>query len=213
MSASRDAILQRLRSAGPFQEIDEPADPIRVVPIEDRSLEWLLARFIGAAEKLACVVHQPAGAEDAVRVILEIVDRNSPILSWDLKHVPLPGLEEALATAGIARSQEPNASARIGLTGADAALSATGSLVLSTGPGKPRAASLLPPVHIAVLQPGRILPDLESWVAKQREKGLRAFRDMSGAMVISGPSRTADIAMQLTLGMHGPKTVHVLIVD
>jgi L-lactate dehydrogenase complex protein LldG len=101
---------------------------------------------------------------------------------------------------------------RVGITGVDAALAATGSLVLAAGVGKHRVTSLLPPLHIAVVRASQIMPDLESWVAMQRAQGLDAFRRMSSVIVISGPSRTADIAMQLIMGMHGPAELHIILI-
>jgi L-lactate dehydrogenase complex protein LldG len=104
-----------------------------------------------------------------------------------------------------------DAGARVGLTGVDAALAATGSLVLSSGDGRARAASLLPPIHIAVVTADQILPDLESWLASSKAAGSAPIRRPSNIVVITGPSRTADIAMQLVMGMHGPREVHVVL--
>ena len=211
MSESRETILKRLRSTEPGLNIEDSAHRIPVVPVEDHSPEGLFTRYVAAAEALACIVHKPASEADAVRKVLEIIDERSPVLSWELAQISLPGLENAFAVAGVEVTHEPDASAQVGLTGADAALAATGSLVLTTGAGKPRAASLLPPVHITVLRADRILPDMEGWVMAQRELGLEKFRETASAMVISGPSRTADIAMQLTLGMHGPGELHIIL--
>jgi L-lactate dehydrogenase complex protein LldG len=66
---------------------------------------------------------------------------------------------------------------------------------------------------MAVIRQGQILPDLETWVARLRQQGLDAFQDTASAMIISGPSRTADIAMQLILGMHGPGELHIIILS
>ena len=112
---------------------------------------------------------------------------------------------------GIEISSGRDASVKVGLTGADAALAATGSLVLLTGKGKPRLVSLLPPVHIAVITRQQIIPDLESLMTEFREKKPDVFQQNSSIMIISGPSRTADIAMQLILGMHGPRELHIII--
>jgi len=68
-------------------------------------------------------------------------------------------------------------------------------------------------IHIAVITRDQILPDLEHWVAWQRVNGLPAFNQASNIAIISGPSRTADIAMESILGMHGPGSVHVVILD
>jgi L-lactate dehydrogenase complex protein LldG len=62
-----------------------------------------------------------------------------------------------------------------------------------------------------VLAANQIVPNLEAWTAARRAQGLEDFRKSSSVLIISGPSRTADIAMQLVLGAHGPAALHVLI--
>lgn len=64
--------------------------------------------------------------------------------------------------------------------------------------------------HIAVLDRQRIVHDLETWLNIQRDD-LEAFRQVSKINIIFGPSRTADIAMTLVMGAHGPAQLHVVI--
>jgi len=181
-----------------------------MVPLADTSPDALYGRFLQEAEQAACVVHQAADAEAAIAAILEIVGEDTAVSSWNPEHIPLPGLAEALDAANIAPVGQ-DASVRVGLTGVDATLAATGSLVVMSGNGRPRAASLLPPVHIAVVAASQIVPDLESWWAAQKAAGLEHTRQHSNIVVITGPSRTADIAMQLVMGMHGPRELHLIL--
>jgi L-lactate dehydrogenase complex protein LldG len=99
-------------------------------------------------------------------------------------------------------------SVHVGLTGADAGLAETGSIVVASGPGKSRLASLLPPVHVAILARDRLTASLAALIRE------RPYLATSGAnfVCITGPSRTADIEHTLTRGVHGPKEVHVVIV-
>jgi L-lactate dehydrogenase complex protein LldG len=106
-----------------------------------------------------------------------------------------------------------DASVEVGITGASAALAATGTLVLVSGKGRPRSPSLLPPIHIAVVKTDQIETTLERWVEQQRKDGLDTLRASSNVILISGPSRTADIAMTLVMGMHGPKKMHIILVE
>jgi L-lactate dehydrogenase complex protein LldG len=99
--------------------------------------------------------------------------------------------------------------AHAGLTGAVAAYADTGTLVLPSGPGRSALASLLPPIHLAVLREGNLYPSFEDWVASG---GRQALEAASSVALVTGPSRTADIEMTLTIGVHGPGKVIVFLV-
>lgn len=215
MSDSRRRILDHLRSTRSVSAIplDPPIRRVPMVPRQGRTEAELWSLFITKAQAVGCGVHVEADDSSAVERVLSLIDESGTVMSWSFAHIPLAGLALALKKQGIEIVGAKDAAAIVGLTGADAALSATGSLVLEAGPGKQRGASLLPPKHIAILrQSGRILPDLESWIDYKRELGASAFQQLSSAMVITGPSRTADIAMESILGMHGPGEVHVVII-
>lgn len=208
---SRQRILAKLnRLNQPFPGIESPEIYLSMVPAEEGTAD-LVHLFSEKARGAGCLVHRPDSDEEAVRQILKIVGTDPTISCWDKSQIPLPGLAEALAKAEISCVGQ-DASVRVGLTGADAALAATGSLVLSSGEGRFRASSLLPPVHVAVLNQSQILPDLESWFSQQRVKGLEGLRQSSNIVIVTGPSRTADIALQLVMGMHGPRAVHIVLV-
>ena len=97
------------------------------------------------------------------------------------------------------------ANADIGITEADFAIADTGTLVLLSDSNKPRLVSALPPVHIAILDRTNIVPDIHSLF-------LRITDSCSCISFITGPSRTADIELNLTLGVHGPGKVSVIMV-
>jgi L-lactate dehydrogenase complex protein LldF len=126
------------------------------------------------------------------------------VLAWD----QVEGLDQSrLAAAGLSLVRTADASLRAGVTGAVAAIAQTGSLVLTTGKGRPLSASLLPEIHIAVVGRAHLIWSLEEALR------LREVREASAAVLITGPSRTADIEMTLTIGVHGPKELIVFIVD
>jgi L-lactate dehydrogenase complex protein LldG len=77
-----------------------------------------------------------------------------------------------------------------------------------SGLGRGRLASLLPPVHIAIARAPTIYYSLEHLLAAEPALGSAG----SNFVAISGPSRTADIEMTLTRGVHGPGEVHVILV-
>jgi L-lactate dehydrogenase complex protein LldG len=95
-----------------------------------------------------------------------------------------------------------------GLTDVYAAVAETGSLVIRPSPSHGRAISLVPTVHVAIIEPRNLLPDLVDLFEKLSHEGLG-----SGCTLISGPSKTADIEMNLVTGMHGPGTVHAFILE
>ncbi len=98
--------------------------------------------------------------------------------------------------------------ADVGLVGVSAAIAETGSLVRASGAGRPRSIALVPPSLIAVVEASRIVADLYDWLA-----GLDPLAMAADAVVITGPSRTADIGMKLVTGVHGPGTVHIVVLD
>ncbi|MDP8978466.1 MAG: LUD domain-containing protein, partial [Actinomycetota bacterium] len=97
--------------------------------------------------------------------------------------------------------------ADVGVTGVAAAIADSGTLVLTAGAGTPRGTSLVPPVHVAVVPFGRLVADLGR--ALELVAALRP--PPSGVQLITGPSRSGDIEMQLVRGVHGPREVHVLL--
>jgi L-lactate dehydrogenase complex protein LldG len=113
----------------------------------------------------------------------------------------------AEASARAARLSELE-QLKVGLTGASGAIAESGTVVLVSGPGRPRLASLLPPIHVTLLQVSRIHPSLPDFFTAEptiAEGG-------SNLVLITGPSRTADIEMTLTRGVHGPGHVHAVLV-
>ncbi len=148
---------------------------------------------------------------DAAELVLQILRSHGidQLLAWEPPYLPLQLLER-LAGDGIqisyptAETLEISSQVRAGLTGAYAGLADTGSLVLIGGQGKPMTASLLPEIHIAILWEKDICEDLDQVLAKEDVKKATA------AVVITGPSRTSDIEMTLTVGVHGPGELHVV---
>lgn len=210
--SSRDHILGRLHAAPrPFEDRPAVTERLPMAPVNDTSPEGLLSRFVDEAEALGCSVTRCADPDQAIEYIMGLIGPDQVIQSWDFAHIPLPNLPKTLAEAGIRVSNE-DTTARIGLTGADTALAGTGSLVLVTGPGKPRQPSLMPPVHIAVVTGDLIVPNLDTWITSFRADDFRGFRSASNIVVLSGPSRTGDIANIPVKGVHGPGTVHVILI-
>jgi len=121
-------------------------------------------------------------------------------------------LAERLRTAGfeLLDASDPDApfEADIGITGAVGAIAETGSIVLRSGPDHRRLASVAPPVHIAIVSAEAIVPDLLDWAGTERPDPLPA-----NEVLVTGPSKTADIELNLVKGVHGPGQVHILLLE
>jgi len=114
--------------------------------------------------------------------------------------------------------RERLAEAAIGVTGAVAAVAASGSVGVACGPGAPRATSLVPPAHICLVWRGTMVEDLGE--ALRRCAPVPAATEAadsadlpSNLVWVSGPSRSADLELVLTVGVHGPGSVDVIVVE
>ncbi len=112
-----------------------------------------------------------------------------------------------LAAESITAVNEPDPEIKVGLTRALCGLADTGSILVADGTGQPLHASLLPEIHIAVLNVSDLLPSLADALNKTW------LRESKSAVVITGPSRTGDIEMSHTIGVHGPGELIVFLVD
>ncbi len=128
------------------------------------------------------------------------------ILSWDEQKLP-SGLLEGIRAKGIRVGYEFDPEIEAGLSGAEAAIAETGTLVLSLERGKPQFVSLIPEVHFAVVNAEDIRENIYQVMSSEK------IKQASMTTLISGPSRTADIEMTLTIGVHGPRQVHVFCVQ
>ncbi|GAB4461911.1 MAG: hypothetical protein Kow0031_40770 [Anaerolineae bacterium] len=189
----------------------------------DASVEALLAQFTAELEALAGHIHPADSIEQATAAVLEILRRHhsTSALAWQSGPEPLVAVLAGLRQAGISLWDghlPANAAARrarlaeldgvvVGVSGAHGALADTGAIALVSGPGQGRLASLLPPVHVAVLSRRQIYPSLPAFLAAQPEAVTRG----SNLAFIAGPSRTGDIEMTLSMGVHGPGEVHVVV--
>ena len=218
MTTARERILNRLRDgqsahASDHSVLHRPAQTRRsMIPRNDLSTADRVEQFISAATALGSFVHRVNAPGDAIEQIMTLLDGDKSALAWDDSQLPMEDLRGTLESLGVAIAAHDDEAARVGITGVSAALAGTGSLVIESGKGRYRATSLLPDLHIALVTPEQILPDLDSWADAQRDKDFAAFRESSNTVIVSGPSKTADIGHQLVKGAHGPRELHILVV-
>jgi L-lactate dehydrogenase complex protein LldG len=211
--SARENILKRLRDAQtPFTNVPPIEERQFMQPVSDTDTQALRERFITMAKKIGIVVHEATNDKSAIDYIIEIVTPDKEIIAWDYKHIPLSGLQEATQAQSIQVVSPRADHVRVGITGVEAGLAATGSIIVSAKEGKPRSVSLLPLIHVAVIKTAQIIPHFEAWIAEQKQHP-ETFREVGNHIVITGASRTADIAMELVMGAHGPKTLHFVLLD
>lgn len=223
--SDRDTILRQIRtslrtgllpSAAPTVPARPTLAPLPADPVQS---------FRSNLEAVRGRVHGPLSPEAAVGAVAALLREAGAgeVLSWPLAEVGLPGLAECLAEAGLtlvdptvpddaagrAEALQRLAQVPVGLTGAQAGLSDTGSLVLIHGVGLSRLASLLPAAHVAVLFVDTLYAGLPAYWAASPEP----VAQTSNVVIVTGPSRTADIELTPVFGVHGPRRLDVVLVS
>jgi L-lactate dehydrogenase complex protein LldG len=234
--ASKDEMLSTIRSALGAGREGTAARPEAVQsPAPGADAGQLAARFADEARKLgatcASVGHHQE-IREALETLLETRSITSVAVSdsniaaklsladWVEKKglVRIPTMRE-FATRGGSNGDEPPMerykweliNAGLGITAADYAIADTGTLVLVTGGEQHRLISLVPPVHVCLLDRASIVPDLATLLARIKKEHYTGGTAPHATTFISGTSRTADIELTLTRGVHGPREVHILV--
>ena len=188
-------------------------EPRESAPIEDPP-----ARFIEELEALGGHGKRVETLEEAREYVLSLARERGAerLIRWDVEELEALGVDGPLAEAGVEVAlwrdledfKEVAARADIGLSTAEWAIADTGSLVLTSGPGKGRTVTLLPPTYVAVLPAEKVLRTVPEAIEKYAgDGGLPA-----NVVFHTGPSRSGDIEMEIFVGMHGPGDVHVVLV-
>lgn len=125
---------------------------------------------------------------------------------------------QASSEAGLDQARqamrEALARADIGLSAVDCAIAETGTLALSAAPGQMRGVSLLPPVHVAIVRSNQIVESLADYLLLLRSTSSDLQAHLTSCIsFITGPSRTGDIELTLTVGVHGPGELHLIVLD
>jgi len=178
-------------------------------PARPRWEETAEERFVVQLEKASGSVVRVSEAERAPQAIQEYMARH--------------GLAEHACLAdhpGLARLDWPfpvttfatatSAQADLGVVVAAAAVAETGSLVMLSGARSPVSLNFLPERLVAVLYRERIVPDMEALWERLRDEDSYPPRVVN---LITGPSRTADVEQRLQIGAHGPRALHVILVN
>jgi L-lactate dehydrogenase complex protein LldG len=224
MSASREQMLGAIRTAlrrGRLasatvatleRRLQQPC--ANVVPARGRlPAAERVELFIAEAERVNATTVRLASLDDIpTAVVFYLRAANIPAVvraGTDALLQAVPWAREPLlqVKTGVAVNEDT-----VSVTSAFAGIAETGTLMLYSAPESPTTLNFLPEVHIAVLPTDRIVGTYEDgW---QRLRGLLGGGKMPRVVNwITGPSRTADIEQTLLLGAHGPKRLHILLVD
>lgn len=173
----------------------------------------LLERFKQSLEAVGghCIVAPSEAA--ATEIVQEIVGRlrarriaisDSPLVGRVLKHLD-PDVEilERAAKSDLFKCD-------VGITGAQWAIAETGTLALESDSERHRLASLVPPVHVAIIEAERLRATLGEVLQSISESGRNLSRTIT---FITGPSRTSDIELTLAIGVHGPAELYVIVLE
>jgi L-lactate dehydrogenase complex protein LldG len=185
----------------------------------------LIAQFANELRAVGGHFYSASSRDAAREYVLRLVPAGMKAVGWDCQIIREIGLADSLERAGGDFVPDANGKAAgeflkqaieadIGITAVDYALADTGTLVLLTGEGRARSASLLPPIHVALVKPAQILPGLADLFPLLRVEKNSSKQSMSSAItLITGPSRTADIELTLVVGVHGPQQLHVILMN
>ncbi len=174
----------------------------------------LVPVFIEEALKVSAKVKTIGDKKEIPKSIEDIFRENGyrRFAIWNSQTLESLRVKELLSEKefrAVSNNKEELIEADVGITEADFAIADTGTLVLLTDSTKPRSVSLIPHSHIAVVESRKIVANIFELFTFLPD--LLSSSKPSCLTFITGPSRTADIELTLTIGAHGPKNLFVLI--
>lgn len=221
---SRDQMLGAIRSALGRRDLPEPtqsalqrrlAQPsVNVLPARGRlPLAERIELFAAEAERVNATTVRLPRLEDVPAAVMDYLRQaNLPAAvrtGTDPLLQAVPWSQEPMLQVSYGRAQPED---MVAVTGTFAGIAETGTLMMVSGASTPVTLNFLPENHIAILPLSRIVGTYEE--AWQRLRGVFGNGQMPRAVNwITGPSRTADIEQTMLQGAHGPKQLHILMVD
>jgi L-lactate dehydrogenase complex protein LldG len=199
------------RSLGRGAQAPIPPRPSIFAPRQAETIDLEIESFLHEVKKLSGTGQKllPAEIDTALKALVE-EQTICKATVWETPHLRQLGINEILNSLGV-ELIAPNAGKHemalcdLGITEADYLLPETGTLVLHSSAEQPRGVSLLPRIHLAIVRPEMLRADMHQVFAEAKDQHYLVF--------ITGPSRTADIELTVTLGVHGPRNLYVWMVD
>ena len=185
--------------------------PAIFAPRQAGSPDSEVESFLGEIKKLSGI-GQKLSPSDIDSALSGLVAQQTihKATAWETPYLRHLGIAEILNSLGVelvspTASKHEMALCDLGVTEADYLLPETGTLVLKSSLHKPRAVSLLPRIHLAIVRPEMLRADMHQVFAEAKDHRYLVF--------ITGPSRTADIELTVTLGVHGPRNLYVWLLE
>jgi L-lactate dehydrogenase complex protein LldG len=229
MTDGRDQILGGIRKAlkrGPVDEAKATALRARlaapqrnVIPKRAASLDHRgqIDLFVKMAEEVqTTVVRVRSAAEVPDAVANYLAERNLPsklVMTPDPQLDDIPWADRPLLEIRRGRAEDKDS---VGVTACFAAVAETGTLMLTSGPEAPTRNNFLPDDHLVVLRGAQVAATYEDGFDRLRERQKHGGDEWSMPRTvnfITGPSRTGDIEQRIELGAHGPRRLHIILID
>jgi len=216
-TGDRAAFLGRLRErlaagipANPAHPMPPPLDAVPLVRSVRLDPDDIVGSFIRNATVVRALVHDIDADDVPTELVDAVIERHRVRRAVVTPEAEVDAVAAHLTDRGVdvsGVSVPTSAEADLGVTSAVAAIATTGTLVQDSTVASGRSASLLPPAHLCILPASRI-------VATSAEvlRGLGDGRELpSNLVLITGPSRSGDIEQIMTLGVHGPLAVEIVV--
>ena len=225
--SSREQILDAIRQSLGRPELSTDAKrtlnqqimkhPANLVPARAKGERaQLIKQFRDMAQAAACTVETVSDLVAAPAAVSEFLRANN--LPTQITLAPddwLCGLDWNSYNLLETKIGSADIDDMVSVTPAFAGVADTGTLVASSGSAHPTTLNFVPDYHIVVLRHSQIVGSYEEVWARLRKanKQGRGFTMPRTVNMITGPSRTADIALTIELGAHGPRSLHIILID
>ncbi len=212
----RDAFLARVRrrvdlgfppnAAHPLARVDDVPEAVYTEPLDD-----LVGAFVAAVRRQGGEPHR-ATTMEALETVLDdvLAGAGTVAVSADPEVALVTDLLDDRSIDIVhPRGANELADVPIGVTGAAGAIARTGTVVVASSRAASRSVSLIPPVHLALVPAGSIVATPSDWWRNMDDR--HPDGPPSQLVFITGPSKSADIELTLTVGVHGPKRLVVVV--
>jgi L-lactate dehydrogenase complex protein LldG len=208
ISPAKENIFKRIRQAlvnptpVPFPQ-SEGNSSVFAPPTQENEIEFAENFGLVQGRFLYC-----SNADEMVRQLQQLISQQAWTQVFCLESGLLPLLREPLKGLLI---DDNLPEADVSITGCEALIARTGSILMSSGQESGRTVSIYAPVHICIAYSNQLVYDIREGLEMLLEK----YKDKIPSFITlaTGPSRTADIEKTLVVGVHGPKDVYVFLID